>query len=160
MRGKNFFITTIILFCFFIFPFIGIMVFSSFGYIFSLLTNWGIQKRLVSPDGSYVAETYIRDGGATTSYSPQVSLRKSYTIRLDRRGNIFRGYHSRFIDIEWKDENTLVIYHDCEPENIFQQEEAYHDVNIEYIKKQQSPPGSDNKIMNHPQHSQAEGSTE
>lgn len=105
------------------------------GLVFTLLADWNVQKKVSSPDGKYVAECLIYNGGATTSYSPQVSLRKSYTIRFHKRGNIFIGYRSQYIDIEWKDDKTLIVHHNCEQENILKQEEIYGNVQIEYKKR-------------------------
>jgi hypothetical protein len=109
-----------------------------FGLVFYLSADWDVQKKILSPDGKYVAECLILNAGATTSYSPQVSVKRSYTIRLQRTGNIFIGYRSQYIDIEWKDDNTLIIYHDCEPDNIFKQEETYGNVHVEFIKKRRT----------------------
>jgi hypothetical protein len=106
-----------------------------FGLVFTFLADRDVQKKISSPDGKYIAECFIYNGGATTSYSPQVSLRRSYTIQLHKRGNIFIGYRSQYVDIEWKNDNTLIIYHDCENENIFKQEGSYGNVHIEYIKR-------------------------
>jgi hypothetical protein len=110
----------------------------SLGLIFYLLADWDVQKKILSPDGKYVAECLILNAGATTSYSPQVSIKRSYTIRFQRTGNIFIGYRSQYVDIKWKDDNTLIIYHDCEPDNIFKQEETYGNVHVEFIKKERA----------------------
>jgi hypothetical protein len=110
MIKKTFLSAIIMIGCYFIFPFIAIMIILFLQHIFFLLTNWGVQEKAISPNGKYIAESYIvNNGGATVSYAVQVSLRKPYTIRFSRRGNIFRGYRSQYIDIEWKDENTLII---------------------------------------------------
>jgi hypothetical protein len=120
------------------------------GFFFIRVVSRESQKRIVSPGGKYVATSFILNGGATTSYSPQVSMRKAYTMRIALTGNIFRGCRSRYIDIEWKDENTLIIYHGCEPENIYQQEETYRDIKIEYIKKQTCHGDRNPKAVSHP----------
>jgi hypothetical protein len=72
-----------------------------------------IKSELTSPDGKHVATAFIRDGGATTSWSPQVHLRR-VGEHMERIGNIFVGYRSREIQIEWLSPTQLVIYCDCE----------------------------------------------
>ena len=65
-----------------------------------------------SPDGKYVATPFIRDCGATTSFSPQVHLRR-IGERVAETGNIFIGDHSDKIEIAWLSATQLVIYSDC-----------------------------------------------
>ena len=50
-----------------------------------------------SPDGKYAAVAFIRDGGATSSYSPQVTLLLSGDKFRNKIGNVFRGEDSREI---------------------------------------------------------------
>lgn len=95
-----------------------------------------IIKTRISPDGKYKAIAYIRDCGATTDFSPQVSLiLKKYKLKENNLGNIFVGDHSKFIDIYWKSKNTLVIVHNCEIEYIFKSEKSKFGINIEYEMK-------------------------
>jgi hypothetical protein len=74
-----------------------------------------VHSERVSPDGRYVATAFDRDSGATTSWSSQVDLRQ-VGQNMDKYGNVFRGYGSPNIDVEWLSSSNLVIYFDtnCE----------------------------------------------
>jgi hypothetical protein len=74
-----------------------------------------VHSERVSPDGRYVATAFDRDSGATTSWSLQVDLRP-VGQSMDKYGNVFRGYGSPNIDVEWLSSSNLAIYFDtnCE----------------------------------------------
>ena len=80
-----------------------------------------------SPDGKYVATAFIRDCGATTSFSPQVHLRP-VGESVAQTGNVFVGDHSDKIDIAWLSATQLVIYSDCA---VVRHETTYHGITIE-----------------------------
>ena len=94
-----------------------------------------IKKVEVSPDGKYTAYAFIRDGGATTSFSPQVSILKKGKELKNESGNVFVGYHSDYIDIEWDDNNTLIIYHNVSSSDIIKQEYEKYSIEIVYNTK-------------------------
>src|SRR5438552_2853979 len=71
-----------------------------------------IKAEVTSPDGRFVATAFIRDCGATTSFSPQVHLRP-VGERMARLGNVFIGDHSDKINLKWLSASQLVIYSDC-----------------------------------------------
>lgn len=92
-------------------------------------------KQITTSDNKYTAIAFIRDAGATTAFSPQVSLFKvGHNLTDSDTGNIFIGNNSDFIDIEWKNENTLIIKHKCPKEEIHKKEIKLKNINIEYIK--------------------------
>ena len=92
-------------------------------------------KQITTSDNEYTAIAFIRDAGATTAFSPQVSLFKvGHNLTDSDTGNIFIGNRSDFIDIEWKNENTLIIKHKCPKEEIHKKETKLKNINIEYIK--------------------------
>ncbi len=108
----------------------------------SLLTNLlngmlgnDIKKEEVSPDGRYTAFAFIRDGGGTTSFSPQVSILKKGKELKNESGNVFVGDHSDYIDIKWEDSNTLIIYHNVSGSDIIKQEYKKYGVEIKYNEK-------------------------
>src|SRR5262245_57114312 len=68
-------------------------------------------SEITSPDGKYVATAFIRDCGATTSFSPQVYLRP-VGEKMAQTGNVFVGDHSYNIEIAWLSASNLVIYSD------------------------------------------------
>jgi hypothetical protein len=78
-------------------------------------TKVTVHSERVSPDGRYVATAFDLDSGATTSWSSQVDLRP-VGQRMDKYGNVFRGYGSPKIDVEWLSSSNLAIYFDtnCE----------------------------------------------
>lgn len=91
-----------------------------------------IVKSIDSPNGEYRAIAFIRDCGATTDFSPQVTLLKKGHKFRNVPGNIFIGNHSKFIDISWKDDSTLIITYDCDKKDIFKQEKNKYGVHIIY----------------------------
>jgi hypothetical protein len=93
-----------------------------------------INKSIISPDGKYVAISFIRSAGATTGFSPQVSIVPNGKKLPNRGGNIFIGDHSKYIDLYWKDDNTLVVYHDCIESDIFKKISAFKNIKIEYVQ--------------------------
>jgi hypothetical protein len=100
-----------------------------------------LNQSLISPNGKYVAVSFIRSVGATTAYSPQVSiLRKNKKFSNKLKGNIFIGNHSKYVNIFWKDSNTLFIIHDCFDDDIFKKVKLFNGVNIKYVMRQKGVP--------------------
>lgn len=73
-----------------------------------------VKQRAPRPDGKYIAVAQVVDGGATTSWSPQVYLLWHEWREPREEGKIFVGYRSPNIRVEWKSDTRLVIYSDCE----------------------------------------------
>jgi hypothetical protein len=71
-----------------------------------------VLNEAVSPDGKYVATAFIRSCGATTDFSPQVSLRP-IGQKLTGVGNVFVGNHSDKIHVVWQSSTQLVIQTDA-----------------------------------------------
>jgi len=71
-------------------------------------TTATIKSEHKSPDGKYVATAFVKDAGATTSWSPQVDLRR-VGESMDRYGNVFVGYGSPNIETEWLTLSQLVV---------------------------------------------------
>jgi hypothetical protein len=92
-----------------------------------------IVKEVTSPDGEYVATAFIRDCGATTSFSPQVYLRKKGE-KVGEKGNVFIGNHSESINVEWLSSQELRISSDCE---VVRKEDSFGDIKIsvQYVKE-------------------------
>ena len=87
-----------------------------------------IVKEVTSPDGAYVATAFIRDCGATTSFSPQVYLRKKGE-KLGEKGNVFIGNHSESINMEWLSSQELRISSDCE---VVRKEDSFGEIKITF----------------------------
>lgn len=89
---------------------------------------------LSSPNQKYKAYAFLRDGGATTSYSPQVSILKKSKSLGNSSGNIFIGYRSKYVDIKWEDDSTLVIFYDCDESEVRKKETTFDGIKIKYEK--------------------------
>lgn len=85
-----------------------------------------------SPDKRYKAVAFVRSCGATTSFSPQVSIIGRSIVLRNEPGNVFICNHSQNIEVRWKDNNTLLIRHDCVKEDIFKEEHELYGVHIIY----------------------------
>ena len=79
----------------------------------SLMALTRIIQVVPSPDKKLKAVVFLRGFGATTFYSPRVSILKS-NQKIYGSGNAFQGYDSVFIDIKWLDNSTLQITHSSE----------------------------------------------
>jgi hypothetical protein len=113
--------------------FLIILSIFSFNSCISISEN-DVKKLIISPDEKFVAVSFIRSSGATTSYSPQVSILPKNKKMPNKPGNVFIGDNSKYIDIYWKDDNTLLIYHNCKENNIFKRLNVFKKIKIEYIK--------------------------
>ncbi|MCL2832610.1 MAG: DUF5412 family protein [Treponema sp.] len=66
-----------------------------------------------SPNKEYKAIAFIRTCGATTSFSPQVSiLKKNEKFSNKKKGNVFIGNNSNNINIYWENNSCLIILPD------------------------------------------------
>ena len=66
-----------------------------------------------SPDGRLVAVVYLRNCGATTSYSTGIRLLGANEALGDRRGNVVHGCSGlRQLGAAWEDEATLLVTYD------------------------------------------------
>ena len=84
-----------------------------------------VVKKIATTDGEYTAVAFIRDAGATTPFSPQVSiLKKGEKFGDSNIGNVFIGNKSKDIDIKWEDSKSLIIslkgYEKIKEENKFE----------------------------------------
>ncbi|EGO86242.2 DUF5412 domain-containing protein [Clostridium botulinum C] len=97
-----------------------------------------IVKEINTYDNNYRIVAFIREAGSTTTFSPQVSLIKiGENLNDSDIGNIFRGNKSKYIDIEWKNKNTLIIKYECSDQDILEKCTHIKDINIEYLKIEQ-----------------------
>ena len=63
-------------------------------------------NEVVSPDGKYTVSAYLNNGGATTDYAVLCSVRNNET---QKEKNIYWNYHCTEAEIEWNDEDTVII---------------------------------------------------
>lgn len=97
--------------------------------------NEDIVKEIKSPEGNNVAIAYVEDGGATTSWIPCVAIKSKKTAFTYGTDIIFVGYRDKYIDIEWKDKDTLNVYYKCKEEDIHKKVEEVDGIKIMYHKK-------------------------
>jgi uncharacterized protein DUF5412 len=87
-----------------------------------------VVREVTSPDGRYTATAFIRDCGATTSYSPQVYLRRAGES-AGTTGNVFVGNRSDEIEISWASAKELVISSSCQ---VVRREEEHEGIKITF----------------------------
>jgi hypothetical protein len=111
-----------------------------FGIVFSLFvcssctTFNDIKEIKPSPDGKFAAIAFIRNGGATTGYSPQISILKNNEKLGNKTGNIFIGAKSRYISVYWKNNSTLVVQYNSPEDYIYKRVDKFHSIKIKYIR--------------------------
>ncbi|HHV98582.1 MAG TPA: hypothetical protein GXX36_03255 [Clostridiaceae bacterium] len=90
-------------------------------------SNNEVIKSIESPTGTYVAYLFIRDMGATTRESYQLSILKKGEKLGNRPGNVSIAYGQ--FDIEWTGDKELAIKNKT-IEEVFKNEEKYGEVTI------------------------------
>lgn len=94
-------------------------------------------KQVDSPDGKYRAYAFVADGGATTDWTPQVSLvKKGFLTFRPLKANTFSCTGSNQVDVRWVSNETLVIVSGCIPfpsaQRILLQKSKVEGVNVKY----------------------------
>lgn len=100
--------------------------------LFSGMCGNEILQTELSPSGDYKAISFLRDCGATTDFSPQVSLLQKDAGLKNTAGNIFIGNHSTKIKIKWVSSKVLEISHGCLVEDINLMKKSYRDFTVKY----------------------------
>jgi hypothetical protein len=82
------------------------------------LTDTTTVQEAISPDKKHVAVAQVYDGGATTSWAPQVYIRhypnyKKWWYSESEDERVFSGYHSDKIAVKWASDAELIIYCKC-----------------------------------------------
>lgn len=90
-------------------------------------SNNEIIKSLESPDGSHVAYIFIRNMGATTEESYQLSILKKDEKLKNKAGNVF--IKNGEFDIKWESEKELVIKDESSGE-VFKDLKEYDGIKI------------------------------
>ncbi len=89
-----------------------------------------------SPSGDLKAVAFLRNCGATTSFSPQVSIMKTTKkLKNNVTGNVFIGSHSTNVSVTWRDADHLIISHDCPSNHIYVKQNNYKNITIEYSER-------------------------
>lgn len=63
-------------------------------------------EEVISPNDNYTITAYLNNGGATTDYAVLCSVTDNQT---GKERNIYWQYHCSEAEIEWKDEQTIII---------------------------------------------------
>lgn len=85
-----------------------------------------------SPDGRYVATFLLVNFGGTVSDCPEVELRGADEPR-GTRGNVFRGYKTYRLKVEWTSSTNLVVH--CSPDcHVDRHVKKWKDVNVTVIQ--------------------------
>ncbi|MHC1723738.1 MAG: DUF5412 family protein [Aminipila sp.] len=97
-------------------------------------SNNEIIEKIQSPDGEYIAYVFIRDMGATTQKSYQLSILKKGDALGNKKGNIFISYSN--FEVEWNNEKELLVK-DTNCEEIFKEKTKYKEIDIKYSSDSQ-----------------------
>jgi hypothetical protein len=88
-----------------------------------------IVREVPSPSGKKVAYVFTRDCGATTGYSPQLSILNKGDHFENESGNAFRL--DKAFSVEWVNENKLTVTYDQSSE-IYKIDKKVNGVTVEY----------------------------
>jgi hypothetical protein len=93
-----------------------------------------VVKTITSSDKQYDAVAFLRDCGATTAFTPEVSILRHGEDLSNTGGNVFRGsYGETFIDITWASDTTLIIQYTISSRGSIQlQKNKMSDIEIQY----------------------------
>jgi hypothetical protein len=104
-------------------------------------SNIEILKESSSPEGYYTAYAYVYNGGATTDFSPRVSILDSKTDKKEIKklllqgANVYSAYHSKDIDVKWEDDKNLTVTYSNDDKDIDLKVDIIHGIKVKYEKK-------------------------
>ena len=101
-----------------------------------LLLEFDCEDRVLSeapsPDGAWVATTFRRNCGATTSYMTHVALRESGS-RFAGEGQVFVAKHERDVFVAWTAPDRLTVSCvTCAPAEVSTRQPAWRTVTVEH----------------------------
>ena len=85
-----------------------------------------------SPNNDFKAIVFVRDCGATTSSSLQVSILRKNKELKNSAGNIFVCTNSDFVKVNWKNDKKLLVTHNSK--DIFLKESKFKNIEIVFKK--------------------------
>lgn len=91
-----------------------------------------IVQKVPSPSDKKVAYIFTRDCGATTSFSPQLSILDKEDKFPNKSGNTFRS--DKKFTIVWIDEKKLKVIYD-EKSETYKMDRRVNGVRVEYVGK-------------------------
>ena len=101
-------------------------------FLFEDMCGNDIKQTIISPNGANTAYVFERSCGATTGFSPQLSVLDKDDEFKNVSGNTFRS--DKDFSIEWIDGKNLKVIYDKSSE-ISEMDEKVNGVSIEYIGK-------------------------
>jgi hypothetical protein len=91
-----------------------------------------IKQKIPSPNGENVAYVFVRDCGATTGLSHQLSILDKDDDFPNKSGNTFRS--DKDFSIEWTDVKNLKVIYD-KSSNTYEMDKKVKGITIEYVGK-------------------------
>lgn len=103
-------------------------------------SNIEILKEASSHNVYYTAYAYVYSGGATTDFSPRVSILDSKTDKKEIKkllqgANVYSAYHSKDIDVKWEDDKNLTVTYSNDDKDIDLKVDIIHGIKVKYEKK-------------------------
>ena len=107
-------------------------------------SNINVIQKVESPNGKYVAYAHVRNGGATTSFTPSVYIiESSYSEneqieKLKRdKWNVFfaKNSNDNDINLEWENDSKLKITYHKGTSSIYYKVDIFNGIEIEYIEQ-------------------------
>jgi hypothetical protein len=112
------------------------VVFMAGKYLLDTLFGYMCRNEIVqtvpSPSGEKVAYIFTRDCGATTGFSPQLSILDNDDKFPNKSGNTFRS--DKKFSIGWVGEKKLQVIYD-KKSGIFEIDKRVNGIRIEYVGK-------------------------
>jgi hypothetical protein len=103
-----------------------------FDFLFEDMCGNDIKQKISSPNGEKVAYVFERSCGATTGFSPQLSVLDKDDDFQNESGNTFRS--DKDFSIEWIDEKNLKVIYDKSSET-YETDKKVNEVRIKYVGK-------------------------
>jgi hypothetical protein len=101
-------------------------------FLFEDLCGNDIKQKIPSPNGENVAYIFERSCGATTGFSPQLSILNKDDKFQNESGNTFRS--DKNFSIEWLNEKNLKVIYDKSSET-YEMDKKVNGIKIEYVGK-------------------------
>lgn len=91
-----------------------------------------VKKEIESPDKKHKVVIFIRDCGATTHYSTQLSIIEANEKLENEAGNILVVDYEPKVEVRWKSDNVLIVSYDKTFQK-FKEENSFDDIEIIYL---------------------------
>ena len=101
-------------------------------FLFEDMCGNDIKQKTPSPSGENVAYIFERSCGATTGYSPQLSILNKDDHFQNESGNTFRS--DKDFSIEWLNEKNLKVIYDKSSETS-EMDKKVNEIKIDYVGK-------------------------